>query len=49
VSVVHLDGGVPRVLLVNDTGSLRRFAPQPWERGRTTAPRHAGSRRKLRG
>ena len=27
VSVVHLGEGVPRILLVNDTGSLRRFAP----------------------
>jgi probable phosphoglycerate mutase len=33
VSVVHLGDGVPRVMLVNDTGSLRRFAPEPWERG----------------
>jgi probable phosphoglycerate mutase len=33
VSAVHLGDGVPRVLLVNDTGSLRRFAPDPWERG----------------
>ena len=32
VSVVHVGDGVPRVLLVNDTGSLRRFAPEPWER-----------------
>ena len=29
VSVVHLGDGVPRILLVNDTGSLRRFAPNP--------------------
>jgi probable phosphoglycerate mutase len=33
VSAIHLDDGTPRILLVNDTGSLRRFAPQPWERG----------------
>lgn len=33
VSVVHLGDGVPRILLVNDTGSLHRFAPDPWERG----------------
>ena len=33
VSVVHLGDGVPRILLVNDTGSLQRFAPDPWERG----------------
>ena len=26
VSAVYLGGGVPRILLVNDTGSLRRFA-----------------------
>lgn len=26
VSVVHVDGTMPRVLLVNDTGGLRRFA-----------------------
>ncbi len=29
VSVVHLGGGQPRVLLVNDTGGLERFAPPP--------------------
>jgi probable phosphomutase (TIGR03848 family) len=33
VSVVHLGDGVPRILLVNDTGGLHRFAPDPWERG----------------
>jgi broad specificity phosphatase PhoE len=27
VSVVVLDAGFPRILLVNDTGGLRRFAP----------------------
>jgi len=27
VSVIHLGGGIPRVLLVNDTGGLERFAP----------------------
>ena len=32
VSVVHVGDGVPRVLLVNDTGSLRRFAPRPQRR-----------------
>jgi probable phosphoglycerate mutase len=34
VSVVQLDGGRPHVLLVNDTGGLRRFAgatAPPWE------------------
>ena len=34
VSVVALDGGRPRVLLVNDTGGLERFghaATPPWE------------------
>ena len=29
VSVVHVGQGHPRVLLVNDTGGLERFAPQP--------------------
>ena len=33
VSVVHLGEGIPRILLVNDTGSLRRFAPDRRERG----------------
>jgi broad specificity phosphatase PhoE len=28
VSVVHLGDGMPRILLVNDTGSLRRFTAQ---------------------
>jgi probable phosphomutase (TIGR03848 family) len=51
VSAVHLDDGVPRILLVNDTGSLRRFAPEPWERTATTAraPRGDARARKLRG
>jgi probable phosphomutase (TIGR03848 family) len=40
VSVVHLDGGVPHVLLVNDAGGLARFA--------TTARRPRASRN-LRG
>jgi probable phosphomutase (TIGR03848 family) len=44
VSAVHLDDGVPRVLLVNDTGSLRRFAPTPTE-GRSGD----GRRSELRG
>jgi probable phosphoglycerate mutase len=44
VSVVHIGDGVPRVLLVNDTGSLRRFAPEPWERGSRD-----GAKGKLRG
>jgi broad specificity phosphatase PhoE len=57
VSVVHLGDGVPRILLVNDTGSLRRFAPES-RRGGASA-RATGSRsnrnardvskRKLRG
>ena len=41
VSVVHLGDSVPRVLLVNDTGSLERFRASP----RATA----GRRGKLRG
>lgn len=45
VSAIHLGDGVPRVVLVNDTGSLRRFAPEPWERG----PSKAGRKPKLRG
>jgi probable phosphomutase (TIGR03848 family) len=56
VSVVHLGDGVPRILLVNDTGSLHRFAPDPWERGpskgRTSSHRPATKdvrERKLRG
>jgi probable phosphomutase (TIGR03848 family) len=42
VSVIHLDGGVPRVVLVNDTGGLQRFAPRP------RSPRKPSSRN-LRG
>ena len=56
VSVVHLGDGVPRILLVNDTGSLDRFAPDPWERGpsegRSSGHRPARKdvrKRKLRG
>ncbi len=45
VSALHLDDGVPRILLVNDTGGLGRFAPAPWERGSSKD----GHRRKLRG
>lgn len=45
VSAIHLGDGAPRVLLVNDTGSLRRFAPDPWERG----PSGDGRTPKLRG
>ena len=45
VSVVHLGSGVPRILLVNDTGSLRRFDPEPWERGASRGVR----RTQLRG
>jgi probable phosphoglycerate mutase len=37
VSVVHLGDGVPRILLVNDTGSLRRFAPGPRDGGKAAA------------
>ena len=57
VSAVHLDDGVPRILLVNDTGSLHRFAPDPSERGASARRRSSGNgpakgdgrRRKLRG
>jgi probable phosphoglycerate mutase len=57
VSVVHLGEGIPRILLVNDTGSLHRFAPDRRERGasrerpRSSTAAHArdGQRRKLRG
>jgi probable phosphomutase (TIGR03848 family) len=42
ISVVHLGEDVPRILLVNDTGSLRRFAAAP-----STA--RDGGKRKLRG
>jgi probable phosphoglycerate mutase len=45
VSAIHLGDGVPRVVLVNDTGSLHRFAPDRWERG-ASARRRQG---KLRG
>ena len=52
VSVIHLDGGTPRVLLVNDTGGLDRFAPRP--RGaskpaKATTKAEPASRRNLRG
>jgi broad specificity phosphatase PhoE len=51
VSVVHLGDGVPRILLMNDTGSLHRFAPDRRERGVTASgrPRGDGRKRKLRG
>lgn len=42
VSVVQLGEGTPGILLVNDTGSLRRFAADP-------SPRKDGGKRKLRG
>jgi probable phosphomutase (TIGR03848 family) len=45
VSAIHLGDGAPRIVLVNDTGSLRRFAPSRWERG----PTPTGRERKLRG
>ena len=45
VSVVDFDGGVPRILLVNDTGGLRRFAARREPPRTTRAPRA----RKLRG
>jgi probable phosphoglycerate mutase len=57
VSVVHLGDGVPRILLVNDTGSLHRFAPVPRGRGkrpprpraRTGSDGGVGREGKLRG
>ena len=58
VSVVHLGDSVPRVLLVNDTGSLLGFAPEQRRLEQRTpngpgAPRGSGSgdgsRRQLRG
>jgi broad specificity phosphatase PhoE len=42
ISVVQLGDGVPRILLVNDTGDLRRFAAAPSTSG-------DGRKRKLRG
>jgi broad specificity phosphatase PhoE len=42
VSVVQLGDGMPRILLVNDTGNLRRFGAVP-------SPRRDGGKRKLRG
>jgi probable phosphoglycerate mutase len=42
ISVVHIGQGIPRILLVNDTGSLRRFAPAP-------SSARDGQKRKLRG
>lgn len=52
VSVVHLDGGTPRVLLVNDTGGLERFAPSPRgtsSRAKRVARPTASKRGNLRG
>ena len=56
VSVVHLGEGAPRILLVNDTGSLRRFAAPARTRaaGRDGAKgggatKRGGPERKLRG
>jgi probable phosphomutase (TIGR03848 family) len=49
VSVIHLDGGIPRVLLVNDTGGLERFAARPRSTSaptkRTTDPAPRGNLR----
>jgi probable phosphoglycerate mutase len=42
VSVVQLGDGVPRILLVNDTGSLRRFGAVP-------SSTRDGHEKKLRG
>ncbi|HEX5938558.1 MAG TPA: histidine phosphatase family protein, partial [Actinomycetota bacterium] len=53
VSVVYLGDSVPRILLVNDTGSLERFRARPpspgTRRGSSGNGRRAGSGRKLRG
>ena len=50
VSVVHLGAGAPRILLVNDTGSLRRFAaPKPDATKGQGATKRDGRKRKLRG
>jgi probable phosphoglycerate mutase len=56
VSAVHLGDGVPRILLVNDTGDLHRFAPararrSAAARGASSTGRGAGDgrKRKLRG
>jgi probable phosphomutase (TIGR03848 family) len=43
VSVVGLDGGLPHVLLVNDTGGLDRFGETP------APPWDSADRRKMRG
>ena len=50
VSVVHLGSGIPRILLVNDTGSLRRFAAAS-AKAMNVATRvgRGGRGRKLRG
>jgi probable phosphomutase (TIGR03848 family) len=48
VSVVHLDGVAPRVLLVNDTGGLERFGLIRASHPRRRTP-DAVVRRKLRG
>jgi probable phosphomutase (TIGR03848 family) len=53
VSVVYLGDSVPRVLLVNDTGSLERFragsSPPDTRRGSSGNGRRAGPGRKLPG
>jgi probable phosphomutase (TIGR03848 family) len=45
ISAVHLGDGAPRILLVNDTGSLHRFSPDPWERAASSRDGSAGGRR----
>ncbi|HEX6264570.1 MAG TPA: histidine phosphatase family protein, partial [Actinomycetota bacterium] len=47
VSVVHIGDGVPRILLVNDTGSLDRFTAAPPKAANAAA--RDGRGRKLRG
>ncbi|MEO8477639.1 MAG: histidine phosphatase family protein [Actinomycetota bacterium] len=54
VSVIQLGGGIPRILLVNDTGGLERFAPTPRAAGAKRSPgtrpaTKTSSRRNLRG
>jgi hypothetical protein len=50
VSVVHIGDGVPRILLVNDTGSLDRFAAiTPKAANAAVRVGRGGRGRKLRG
>jgi probable phosphomutase (TIGR03848 family) len=49
VSVVHLDGGTPRVMLVNDTGGLERFGVVRRRTNGRRRPTEARGSAKLRG